>query len=209
MRHFWITCAILIALILMAFAAGGQTLPNPTAPQDNASAQTSSPAIIAPSRNNEDWNRVRALAHDEEINVWSSRNRHVRCLFTGATDDFLFCEPQFAYGGSGEYRFNRADVDKIRLEQGEHHFKTTVAVAAVAGIVAGAALPGTKNSGDRVLGGLAGGLIGSFAGLLIAGPVAIFVPGHLVYQRPHDQHKSQNSAHSLQKSNPQILQQAQ
>lgn len=206
MRHFWITCAILIALILMAFAAGGQTLPNPTAPRDNTSAQAPPPAIVAPSRSSDDWNRVRALAHDEEINVWSSRNRHVRCLFTGATDDFLFCEPKF---GSVEYRFNRADVDRIRLEQGEHHFKTTVGVAALAGVIAGAALPSTNNGAGRVIGGLAGGLVGSFAGLLIAGPVAIFVPGHLVYQRPHDQRKSQTAARSVQESNPQIPQQAQ
>lgn len=208
MRHFWITCAIPIALILMAFAAGGQTLPNPTAPRDNTSAQDPPPAVVVPSRNNDDWNRVRALAHDEEINVWSSRNRHVRCLFTGATDDFLFCEPKIGYGG-GEYRFNRADVDRIRLEQGEHHFKTTVAVAALTGVIAGAALPSTNNSAGRVIGGLAGGLVGGFAGLLIAGPVAIFVPGHLVYQRPHDRHKSQDSARSRQELNPQIPQQAQ
>jgi hypothetical protein len=208
MRHFWITYAILIALILMAFAAGGQTPPNQTSPQSQTPAQTP-PAYITPARGNEDWNRVRDLVHDEEINVWSSHNRHVRCLFTGATDDFLFCEPRYAREGSGEYRFERADVDKIRLEQGNRNFKATLTVTTVAGVIAGAALPNTSNGGERIIGGLAGGLAGTMAGAIIGGPIAIFVPGHLVYQRPHDPHKSQDSAHSRQGSNAQIPQQAQ
>lgn len=194
MRHIFINSAILIALMLTAFAAGAQV-----DPQDQPAAQTPAHPYLTPSGSKGDWSRVRELSHDEEINVWSSHNRHTRCLFTGATDDFLFCEPVYARQGSGEYRFNRADVDKVRLEQGEHHFKTTIAVGTLAGVALGAALP-TSNSGERVVGGLAGGLAGFLAGVIVAGPVAIFVPGHLVYERPHSPRKSQISAHPHQET---------
>lgn len=184
MRHLLIFSVVMILLIVMAFAAGGQT-PSQPAPLPDTTAALPAPDRESTSRPSEDWNRVRTLEHDEEINVWASHNRHVRCLFTGATDDLLFCEPRFSRQGMGEYRFDRGDVDKIRLEQGEQHFKATVGVMALLGTIAGAAVnPGKNNGGERAIGGLAGGLAGAFAGIIIAGPVALFMPGHLVYERP-------------------------
>lgn len=194
-------------LILCALTTRAQSLPHPDASQATDSAQA--PVLLtAPTRSSDDWNRLRELAHQEEINVWASRNRHVRCLFSGATDDYLFCEPRYPYQGSGEYRFDRADVDKVRLEQGERNFKRTIELSALAGAGTGAALP-SSNSGDRVLGALAGGLAGAFAGIIIAGPVALLTPGHLVYQRPHTRKKvasahipTEDSQQQVQKVRP-------
>jgi len=181
-------CMISISLPLVSFQMSGQSASEPQ------NVGQTSPVREIPNRPTEDWNRVRDLAHDEEINVWASRNRHVRCLFTGATDDYLFCEPASSawHNSGGEYRFSRADVDKVRLEQGEHHFKTTVGVMALLGTIAGAAVnPGKNNGGERAIGALAGGLVGGFAGIIIAGPIAMLMPGHLVYQRPHARRTSQ------------------
>jgi len=184
-------CTISILLFSCVCTAGAQSLPDQSGSQ--ATTPAPAPAIVtAPTRSSEDWNRLRELVHQEEINVWASHNRHVRCLFSGATEDFLFCEPRYPYGGRSEYRFDRADVDKVRLEQGERNFKGTIAVTAGAGAVTGAALPG--NGTERIIGALAGGLAGAFAGIIIAGPVALLVPGHLVYQRPHTPKKSHASA---------------
>ena len=150
-------CTIPVLLISCIFTAGAQALPHQDASPATALAQA--PVIVtAPTRSSEDWNRLRELAHQEEINVWSSRNRHVRCFFSGATESFLFCEPRYPYEGSSEYRFDRADVDKVRLEQGGRNFRRTIGVSALAGVVTGAA---ATDGADRVLGALAGGLAGT------------------------------------------------
>jgi hypothetical protein len=208
MRHVWTICEIIVLFILSAFAARGQSLPNEAGSQAITPAQTPA-TVTAPTGNNEDWNRLRELVHGEEINVWASRNRHVHCLFTTATEDFLFCDPRYPYQGSSEYRFNRADVDKVRLEQGDRNFKRTIEVSAAAGAITLAAAVDTRNSGDRVLGALAGGLAGTFAGIIIAGPVALLVPGHLVYQRPHTpktSHTKVRTPHAFEAEPPQEAQ---
>jgi hypothetical protein len=181
-----IACGTFILLYLMSFVARAQSASDSSQPKDQAEITPS--AHNAPSRPSEDWNRVHDLTHDEQISVWASHNRHVRCLFTGATDDYLFCEPAFSrwHSSQGEYRFTRADVDKVRLEQSERNFKATVIATGVAGAIAGSALTNGKN-GSRVLGDLFGGLGGTVAGLIIGLPVAAFVPGTLVYERPRTQ----------------------
>jgi hypothetical protein len=188
MNHSWNSRTIAIVLIASTFNAQAQS-----SPQSTSSPSTpfqSAPAISV----KESWNSVRELVHDEDIIVFASRNRRVHCLFSGATDDTLFCEPR--HTGKGEYRFNRADVDKIRLEEGEHNIRKTVALSAIAGIAIGAATAhGSGNeSAIRVAGAAVGGLAGMMVGLIIALPIAVFVPGHLVYQRPRAPHSSQASA---------------
>jgi len=191
-------CTIFISLSLIPLAAKPQAAPTPQPDLRPDAAQTSPLVDDTPTRPAEDWNRVRDLAHDEEINVWASHNRHVRCLFTDATEDHLFCEPRFPRQGSGEYHFDRTDVDKIRLEQGDRNFKATVGVGAAVGAITLAAATTTgKNGGsERLIAGLAGGLAGAFAGLIIAGPVAIFMPGHLVYERPRAAKTSRVRVHA-------------
>ena len=184
MRSVW--SAFLLLVLMAGNIAGAQSLPNGENSEPSSPVQVP-PSDVAELNGKHDWNRVRGLAHDEEINVWASHNRHVRCLFTGATEDYLFCEPVYRHWnrGGGEYRFNRVDVDKVRLEESERNFRATVATMAVAGVIGGAVATDTKYRGMRAAGGLAGGLAGMIAGTLLGGPIAIFVPGHLVYERPH------------------------
>ncbi|WP_348262721.1 hypothetical protein P8935_23390 [Telmatobacter sp. DSM 110680] len=204
MRSASTNCTIPVLLMFYIFTAAAQSLPQQDVSQ--ATPQAQSPAsATAPTHSSEDWNRLRGLVHQEEINVWASRNRHVRCLFSGATENYLFCEPLYSYRGNGEFRFDRADVDKVRLEQGERNFKRTIAVSAGVGAVTMAAATNTSNGGDRLLGALAGGLAGSLVGIIIAGPVALLTPGHLVYQRPPT-HKKFVSAHLQKESTPQEAQ---
>ena len=180
-------CVSLLMLMTLGTLAQAQTIPSGEAAEHPLAPQPAMPGTSAASDSKYDWNRVRELAHDEEINVWSSRNRHVRCLFTGATEDLLFCEPAYRHwnGSGGAYRFNRVDVDKIRLEQGESKFRATVGTMATVGVVGGALATNTKNGGERAVGAVAGGLAGLMAGVIVGVPIAIFVPGHLVYERPH------------------------
>jgi hypothetical protein len=195
----------LVFILMTPFGMQAQSAPNPQGSSPADSAQTPPVIYEAPARPTEDWNRVLNLVHDEEINVWASRNRHVRCLFTGATNEYLFCEPAYSRWhstGSGEYRFNRADVDKIRLEQGERNFKAAIATTTVAGAITGAAVTSTNYAGERVLGALAGGLAGVMAGAIVAVPVAILVPGHLVYQRPHPRPSVRPHSPNLNSSEP-------
>ncbi len=121
MREILITATV-IPVFLMSFTALGQSAPA------SAAAQLAPPIAVVPSRPAKIGTASRNVAHDEEINVWASSDRHVRCLFTGATDDYLFCEPLFrrSQGSGGEYRFSRADVDKIRLEQAQRNLKRAV-----------------------------------------------------------------------------------
>lgn len=184
MRSALMNYTIPILLMSCTFTAGAQSLPQEDAAQATRQAQSSASATT-PTRSSEDWNHLRNLAHQEEINVWASRNRHIRCLFSGATENYLFCEPLYPYQGNSEFRFDRADVEKVRLEQGERNFKRTIAVSAGVGAITMAAATNTSNGGDRFLGALAGGLAGSLVGIVIAGPVALLTPGHLVYHRPH------------------------
>jgi hypothetical protein len=194
MRSASTNCIIRVLLMSCTFTAGAQSLPHQDVAQ--ATTQAQNPALVtAPARSSEDWNHLRELAHQEEINVWASRNRHIRCLFSGVTENYLFCESLYAYRGNSEFRFDRADVDKVRLEQGERNFKRTIAVSAVAGAITMAAATNTSNGGDRFLGALEGGLAGSLVGVIVAGPVALLTPGHLVYQRPHTPKSSGAVAH--------------
>jgi hypothetical protein len=207
MRFVWSTCFLM--LLVSAPLAWTQGLPNGTNSEPKAIPETPPPLVAEANGGKHDWNRVRQLAHDEEINVWASNSRHVRCLFTGATEDFLFCEPVYRSWdrAGGEYRFNRVDVDKVRLEQSERNFKATAATMALAGVIGGALATNTKYGGMRAAGGLAGGLAGMIAGTIVGGPIAIFVPGHLVYERPRMGSRSPASSgpvssHTSQKGFP-------
>lgn len=130
-----------------------------------------------------DWNRVGNLVHDQEIVVSARGGRQLHCLFTGATDATLFCEPYLDRGG--EFHFDRADIDQVRLNQGRRNMKIVIWSLAAAGFVWGVSDPRLSTGGEpRLLTGLAGGAAGGFAGLIASLPAALLIPGKLVYRRP-------------------------
>jgi hypothetical protein len=165
----------LILLLLLFALTPVLLLPQP--PPENPSP---SPAGSA------DWDRVGALVHDQEIVVSAQGGRNLHCLFTGASNDQLFCEPPLFRQYEGEYHVERADVETVRLDQVRHNWKILIWTCAAAGTVWGATDNRLVEQGSpRVVNGFAGGLVGGLAGLVVGLPVALFIPGKLVYRHPH------------------------
>jgi hypothetical protein len=165
--------SLALLLLLVALAPAlllAQSLPDSPTPPPSGSA---------------DWNRVGSLVHDQEIVVSARGGRQLRCLFTGATDATLFCEPYLSRAGDGEFHFDRADVDQVRLNQGRRNMKIVIWSLAGAGFVWGVSDPRLSTGGEpRLLTGLAGGAAGAFTGLVVSLPAALLIPGKLVYHRP-------------------------
>jgi hypothetical protein len=188
MRSFRILLATLLVWMLTAFAAGAQGNP-PGNPSLSESTSTQEVVAFAPGRTDTaDWNRVRDLARDDEIAV-KARGESFRCLFDGATDQTLFCDPASsawgAWGNASEYRIQRAEVKSIRMVQYRRNMKFAIGSMAVAGFIWGAVKgsnPGGGYAYPRVVVGLAGAALGALAGCVVAVPAAL-IPGRLVYRR--------------------------
>ncbi len=137
------------------------------------------------------WDRVQDLANGEEITV-ANGGAHVHpCRFTGATDSDLFCDSMFS---DRQYRFSRAEVERVRLEDKRRNMRILIGSFAVAGFIWGAATPPPAGStAPRFLDGLAGAAAGAFAGLVVSVPAALLIPGRLVYHRPHTLRPSSSS----------------
>jgi len=142
------------------------------------------------------WNRVQDLANGEEITVTHGRLHSVPCRFTGATDNDLFCDSMFS---GREYRFSRAEVERVRLEDKRRNMRILIGAFAAAGFIWGAATPPPAGStAPRFLDGLAGAAAGGFVGLAVSLPAALLIPGRLVYHRPPAEHKPSASAPAAQ-----------
>jgi hypothetical protein len=90
----------LAASFLVPTFARAQALPDNPTP-----APTSDPA----------WERVRSLAPNEAIVVRNDNGSPVHCLFSAATDGYLFCDPPGNPPGVG-FRFDRARVVSVDLD---------------------------------------------------------------------------------------------
>ncbi len=129
------------------------------------------------------WSRVQDLANGEQIDVAHGGEHAVPCRFAGATDADLFCDSMFS---DRQYRFSRAEVERIRMEDKRRNMHILIGAFAAAGFIWGAATPPpTGSTAPRFVGGLAGAAVGAFAGLVVSVPAAFLIPGRLVYHRPH------------------------
>jgi hypothetical protein len=90
----------LAALSLLPAAARAQAQPDSPTP-----APTSNPA----------WERLRSLTPNEPIVVRNDNGPPVHCLFTSATDAYLFCDPPGNPPGVG-FRFDRASVVSVDID---------------------------------------------------------------------------------------------
>ena len=187
MRRFWIFLTLVFPVLLFASGVNGQELP-PTSPQASATSPTATqPGALASARGDGDWNRVQQLVNGQEIIVSTGGKNKTHCRFSGATTNFLFCEPVYGGQNGDEYKFERAEVETIRQDQWHRNAKLAIGTSAAAGFVWGAVRGSDPRSGydyPRVVTGLAGGLVGALAGCVVALPVAFLVPGHLVYRQP-------------------------
>jgi hypothetical protein len=170
---------ILIAIVLQSAAAGAQTLP------DNPQA---APSGIA------DWGRVQDLANGQQISVARPGGSSVPCRFAGATNDTLFCNSLFS---GREYQFKRDEVGRVRMDDKRRNLHLLIGGLAAAGFVLGVAVPNNDGT-PRFVNGLAGAGAGALAGIVVSLPVALLVPGRLVYRRPGIDHQVHDSSTILQ-----------
>jgi hypothetical protein len=177
-----------LATSLMAQQAGGGIASSSTQKQAPPLPENPEPALPS------GWDRVRDLAHYEEISVKTDRGRSFHCHFSGATTDYLFCEPTFDwFGGREGYQLNRAEVEDIRMDDQRRNFKIVVGSMAAAGFVTLAVCPRNNNGTPWLLNGLAGSAVGALAGVIVGLPVSIFVPGRRVYRRPDQRPENPSS----------------
>jgi hypothetical protein len=92
---------IFIALVLLPAAARSQALPDAPSP-----APPSDPM----------WDRVKDLSNGAAIVVRNDNGPPVHCLFAGATDVYLFCNPSTNPPGVG-FRFDRAAIVSVDLDR--------------------------------------------------------------------------------------------
>ena len=167
MRMMRITIWNLMAVVAFAWTPGvlaAQALPENPEPAPAGKA---------------DWGRVQELANGEQIMVTRGRGYPVLCQFSGATKDTLFCDS--IYSGR-EYRFNRVQVQRVRMDDKKRNVHLLIGGLAAAGFIWGVATPPTDGS-PRFLTGLVGAGAGAFAGLVVGLPVALLIPGRTVFHQ--------------------------
>jgi hypothetical protein len=156
---------VLLSLALLPTAVRTQTLHDNPEPVRARSA---------------DWDRVQDLARGDGITVARAGTYSVPCRFVGATDNELFCDSMFS---GREYRFSRAEVERVRMEDKRKNMRILIGSFAAAGLVWGVATPPpTGSTAPRVVDGLAGAALGGFVGLIVSVPAAVLIPGRLIYR---------------------------
>ncbi|HEU5351704.1 MAG TPA: hypothetical protein VFU55_08910 [Terracidiphilus sp.] len=188
---------VLVFVLLLAAFAAGQTTPQTAPPNPPASTLPAAPSPASPTPTDsdaQDWGKVVQLDHDQPIHIFAVGGRTQSCLFTGATGSMLFCEPEYASRPGLEYRFSRADVQTVRLDQFHRNLRLAILIPAVAGATAGIIF-GSLSSNDKscppvfcpIVVGIAGAGAGGLAGTVVALPVALLIPGKRVYH--HNRHR--------------------
>jgi hypothetical protein len=174
---------ILIALFLVPAAllpavARSQALPDAPTP-----VQPSDPM----------WNRVKDLVNGAAIVVRNDNGPPVHCLFAGATDAYLFCDPPGNPPNTG-FRFDRAvivsvDLDRptpysARFDRPKPNYHPVYLSSIIAGgLIVGICATPTMDAGQAA----STGVIGALVVAAIGAPLA-FLPrwqdGDFAYQ-PH------------------------
>jgi hypothetical protein len=141
-------------LLLLPAAAFTQSLPDSPAP-----APPPDPA----------WERVEHLTQGAPIVVRNDNGPPVHCLFSGATDAYLFCDPPGNPPGVG-WRFDRASIISVDLDrpsqsgaqlsapQHDYH-PAWIASILAGGLIVGLAATRTMDDGDAAKAGAIGALV--------------------------------------------------
>jgi hypothetical protein len=115
---------MVLAMALLPAAAQAQALPDNPAPAPDPL-----------------WSWVENLARGEEIVVKPAAGRSVHCRFAGATDAYLFCDPDNMRSAASGYRFDRAQVADVQLGRAKVNWHPApLVIASAVGIATGLAL---------------------------------------------------------------------
>jgi hypothetical protein len=163
MKHFSL---LLAAFLVLRAAAIAQSLPDSPTP------------VPAP---DPAWVRVQSLVEGQPVVIRNDNEAPVHCLFAGATDAYLFCDPPGNPPGVG-FRFDRASVISVDLDRPTQfgpHFNASqrnyhpawIASMLAGGLIVGICATRTTDAGTSAEAGLiAAGVVG-----LIGAPLA-FLP---------------------------------
>jgi hypothetical protein len=151
----------LIATALLPAAAHAQAAPDYSAPDNSVSAPPPDPM----------WSWVERLVNGQPIVVKPTAGPSVHCRFAGATDAYLFCDPDNARYAASGYRFDRAQVDSVKISHPKVNWHPEVlTIAAGIGIVTGCAAS-SQGASDKTA--AAGGLATALIAAAIGYPIAI------------------------------------
>jgi hypothetical protein len=151
----------LIAVVLLPFLAHPQALPDaPTPAPDPA------------------WDRLKNLTNGEPIIVRNDNGPPVHCLFAGATEAYLFCNPPRNPPGVG-FRFDRSSVVSVdrdlpaqytaRFDRPQRDYHPAwIASILGGGLIVGLCATRTMNDGDSARVGAIGALVVAVIGAPLA-----------------------------------------
>lgn len=172
--------AILLLTFSFASSALGQTLPDNPVP-----LPLSDPA----------WSRLQSLVIGQPIIVDNTSGPPVHCLFAGATEAYLFCDPPGNPKGVG-FRFDHANVFGVDLDlprqmrtqmsQPQHNYhpawiSSMIAGGLIVGLIASQNTDAGKAAQDGFIGAGVVGLIGAPLAFLPHPPPAFAAPAYPSY----------------------------
>ena len=147
-------CLILAAMILLPAAARTQALPDNPAP-----APPPDPM----------WSQVKQLVIGQEIQVKPTIGYPVHCRFTGATDAYLFCDPDRPLPGARGYQFGRAQVVSVKISHPRANWHPVLlGSAAAVGIAVGASYARSMDASQAATVGFTSALVWGAIGYPIA-----------------------------------------
>jgi hypothetical protein len=168
-----------VPAVAVTAVARPQALPDAPAAAQSASSTTATaqpPDLF--------WHRIQELVHGQEIRVYTNYGPPLLCLFAGATDADLFCDPPGNPAGTG-YRLDRASVLNVALtrqapemnagrpkpERDRHPVLLTC--MAIGGVLTGVAASKSANFQQSAAIGLLGaGVVGGFGVMISTTPPA-------------------------------------
>jgi hypothetical protein len=164
----------LIAIVLPPAALRPQTSPAAPAPQPQALPDAPSPAPLSDPA----WDRLKNLTNGEPIVVRNDNGPPVHCLFAGATDANLFCNPPGNPLGVG-FRFDRASVISVDFDLPArnvarfdrplpNHHPAYLASIIAGGLIVGIVATQTADSATAADEGLIGALVVAAIGAPLA-----------------------------------------
>jgi hypothetical protein len=154
---------LLIAIALVPLVARPQALPDAPSPAPPLDPM---------------WDRVKDLANGAAIVVRNDNGPPVHCLFAGATDAYLFCNPSTNPPGVG-FRFDRAAIVSVDLDrpapysarfdrpQPNYH-PAYLACIIGGGLIVGIVSTRTMDAGDAASTGVIGALVVAAIGAPLA-----------------------------------------
>lgn len=177
MKQFGFTL-MLFVIVLSPLAAVCQALPD--SPQPAPDQGAAKPGIAERT-----WRHIQQIRYGEPIDVASTYGPPLRCRFSSATEDAIFCDAPNSPDGSG-YRFDRAAVtyvEELAPPPKPNHHPVWLSSMIAGGILVGLAAAEDTDAGHAAaLGALGAVIVGG-----IGAPMALLnqnngsAPGPLIY----------------------------